>query len=326
VTFSWNTGVGANQYVLYVGTAFDTYNLYDQNVGTNLSVTVTGLPTNGSTIYVRLWSDLPSGWQFNDYTYTAAKTGGFLTFPLHGCADSACTINYTTHGAYTAGAMNSVLDHSMALDPKTQYYPYGTTQISSSGGDQKIEAFNGEIAKGTRLASDFRCIGGTINLHPDWNPSVRMTNDSGCGSNYSSYDEHPGYDYHAGPGIPVYAAAKGIIISTICYLGNIGGGNCGDWGALAIDHGNGYFSQYLHMATYTVNLSPGQSISAGQQIGTVGNKCYMCSVPYHLHFEVRHIGPSIGPEPYPIVDPYGWAGGADPLYSVAYIAPRNLWQ
>jgi hypothetical protein len=123
VTFSWNTGVGVSQYVLYVGTAFDTYNLYDQSLGLGLSATVTGLPTNGSTIYVRLWSDLPSGWQSNDYTYTAAKIGGFLTFPLHGCSDSACTINYTTHGAYSAGAMNSVLDHSMALNPSTQYYP-----------------------------------------------------------------------------------------------------------------------------------------------------------------------------------------------------------
>lgn len=35
---------------------------------------------------------------------------GFLQFPLH-CSDTACTINYAAHGAYTADAMNSVLDH-----------------------------------------------------------------------------------------------------------------------------------------------------------------------------------------------------------------------
>jgi murein DD-endopeptidase MepM/ murein hydrolase activator NlpD len=154
-----------------------------------------------------------------------------------------------------------------------------------------------------------------------------MTNDSGCGSNYLSYDEHPGYDYHAAAGTPVYAAAKGTVISTICYLGNIGAGTCADWGALAIDHGNGYFSQYLHMGT-TITVAPGQSISAGQQIGTVGGRCGpSCTFAVHLHFEVRHIGPSIGPEPYPIVDPYGWVGGGvDPLYSAAYVTPRNLWQ
>ena len=43
--------------------------IYDQSQGTNLSVTVSGLPTNGSTIYVRVWSLINTGWYFNDYTY-----------------------------------------------------------------------------------------------------------------------------------------------------------------------------------------------------------------------------------------------------------------
>jgi hypothetical protein len=72
VTFSWNTGVGVSQYFLYVGTSVGANNLYGQSLGLSLSATVTGLPTNGSTIYVRLWSYLASEWQFNDYTYKAA--------------------------------------------------------------------------------------------------------------------------------------------------------------------------------------------------------------------------------------------------------------
>lgn len=253
---------------------------------------------------------------------------GFLQFPLHGCSDPSCTVNYATHGAYSANAMNSVLDHKMALNPSSNYYPYGTTATSYSGGDLKITAFNGEVVSGTTKSGDYRCVGGLINLHPDWDTSKRMTNDSGCGSSsYSSYDEHPGYDYAATLGTPVYAAASGTVISTICYLGNFGnGGTCNDWGAIAINHGNGYFSQYLHMNT-VISVVPGQSITAGQQIGTVGNKCYGCTVGYHLHFEVRHIGPTIGSEVYPIVDPYGWVGGgSDPLYSAPYVTPSNLWQ
>lgn len=250
---------------------------------------------------------------------------GFLSFPLRGCSDPSCTVNYATHGAYSANAMNSVLDHSMALN-SSNYYPYGPTKTSRNGGDGVIKAFNGEIVSGALLNSDFTCVGGTINLHPDWNPSVRMTNDSGCGSGYSSYDEHPGYDYKAVLGTPVYAAASGTVISTICYVGNLGGA-CSDWGALAINHGNGYFSQYLHMDTI-ISVVAGQYIAAGQQIGTVGNKCYQCSIGAHLHFEVRHIGPKInGVEAYPIVDPYGWVGGGtDSLYSAPYVTPANLWQ
>jgi murein DD-endopeptidase MepM/ murein hydrolase activator NlpD len=206
----------------------------------------------------------------------------------------------------------------------TNYYPYGV--FSGGGGDKIVGAFNGEVVSGAALGSDETCIGGTIYLRPDYDRNLRMTNDRGCGAGYASYDEHPGYDYRAVAGTPVYAAASGTVISTICYLGNTGSGSCASWGALAINHGNGYFSQYLHMNT-TIPVVAGQTIAAGQQIGTVGTKAGARTVPAHLHFEVRHIGPTIGPEAYPIVDPYGWVGsGADPLYSAALVPPRNLWK
>jgi murein DD-endopeptidase MepM/ murein hydrolase activator NlpD len=226
--------------------------------------------------------------------------------------------------------MNSVLDHSMKLNA-SNYYPYG--DLSSGGGDGQVTAFNGESVSGTPLGSDDTCIGGTIYLHPDWNPSTRMTNDSGCGTGYASYDEHPGYDYKASLGTPVYAAADGTVISTICYLGNTTStGDCTTWGALAIrpttaTGGHDYFYQYLHMDT-RISVVPGQSITAGQYLGTVGGRCGSgCSLPPHLHFEVRYIPTSIGAEAYPIVDPYGWVGGGtDPLYSRSVVTPANLWQ
>lgn len=270
----------------------------------------------------------------------APAFAGFLQFPLK-CSDAlvgtTCpsgSIDYRTHGAYTLNAMNSILDHSMANNPSNNYYPYGTTVSSSTGGDLFIRAFNGEYANGTKLSSDWRCIGGTINLKPDWSGTgTRMTNESGCGPSYSSYDEHPGYDYKASLGTPVYAAADGTVISTICYLGNTGTGTCASWGALAIrpttaTGGHDYFYQYLHMDTM-ISVVAGQSIVAGQYLGTVGGRCGPCTTPLlpHLHFEVRYIPTSIGPEAYPIVDPYGWVGGGtDPLYSSSVVAPANLWQ
>ena len=251
------------------------------------------------------------------------STTGFLQFPLR-CSDASCTINYRKEGAYTANSMNSVLDHHMKLN-SSNYYPYG--KYSSGGGDKIVVAFNGETAGGSSSSSDESCVTGTIYIHPDYKPKARLTNDSGCGTGYTSYDEHPGYDYKASRGTPVYAAADGVVISTTCYLGNAGSGTCAEWGALAINHGNGYFSQYLHMDT-TITTSPGQKIKAGQQIGTVGGRCGSgCSLGPHLHFEVRHIGPAIGAEAYPVVDPYGWVGGGtDPLYSARSITPANLWK
>jgi hypothetical protein len=75
VTFTWND-VGAIEYFIYVGTSTGAKNLFDRNVGSVTSYTVGGLPTNGSTLYVRLWSHLSDAWYYHDYTYTAATNGG----------------------------------------------------------------------------------------------------------------------------------------------------------------------------------------------------------------------------------------------------------
>jgi hypothetical protein len=58
-------------YVLYVGTSFDTYDIYDSPYTSILSLPVSGLPVNGSTIYVRLWWEISGVWSFADYTNTA---------------------------------------------------------------------------------------------------------------------------------------------------------------------------------------------------------------------------------------------------------------
>ena len=55
-TFQWSAGTGVSAYHLSIATAPGGSDLYDQAMGTNLSQTVTGLPTNGSTLYVRIWS------------------------------------------------------------------------------------------------------------------------------------------------------------------------------------------------------------------------------------------------------------------------------
>ena len=54
-----STLTGVSQYWLYVGTTQDGNQLYDQDRGTNLSATVSGLPTNGSCqALVEAWVEL----------------------------------------------------------------------------------------------------------------------------------------------------------------------------------------------------------------------------------------------------------------------------
>ena len=63
-----------------------------------------------------------------------------------------------------------------------------------------------------------------------------------------------------------------------------------------IDHGNGCYTRYLHLAYGTVEVSVGQKVSKGQVLGYMGNTGY--SFGGHLHFEVWGSNIRIDPTPY----------------------------
>ena len=63
-----------------------------------------------------------------------------------------------------------------------------------------------------------------------------------------------------------------------------------------IDHGNGYYTRYLHLAYGTVKVSVGDKVSKGQVIGYMGNTGY--SFGGHLHFEVWQGNGRIDPTTY----------------------------
>jgi hypothetical protein len=109
VTFTWSAANGAVVYWLNVGTAAGGFNLYNQSEGLATSQTVTGLPTDGSTIYVRLWTGNTSGYQYNDYTYKAS--GGAtaaLTAPAPSSVLSGSSVTFTWSAA--SGATSYWLD------------------------------------------------------------------------------------------------------------------------------------------------------------------------------------------------------------------------
>ncbi|HLF77788.1 MAG TPA: CAP domain-containing protein [Dehalococcoidia bacterium] len=69
VTFSWSAATNASEYFLYIGTSAGSNNMYGRSQGLNRSVTLSGFPSNGSTVYVRLWTRVGTTWSYNDYTY-----------------------------------------------------------------------------------------------------------------------------------------------------------------------------------------------------------------------------------------------------------------
>ena len=73
---------------------------------------------------------------------------------------------------------------------------------------------------------------------------------------------HPGCDFSAPTGTPIYATGDGKIIKA--EKGNYSYGN-----QIEIDHGFGYITKYGHMSTFEVE--EGQEVKRGQIIGHVGN-------------------------------------------------------
>ena len=111
-TFTWTAGIGVSSYGLLVGTnGPGTYNLYTSGWIAGTSKTVTGLPTTGITLYVRLASML-NGVQVNtDYVYTATgvPTPATLVSPVTGSTVTGSTATFT----WTPG--NGVTGYALLL-------------------------------------------------------------------------------------------------------------------------------------------------------------------------------------------------------------------
>ncbi|MCP4105940.1 MAG: hypothetical protein GY749_10450 [Desulfobacteraceae bacterium] len=93
-TFMWNDS-GANQYWLWIGTSEGDYDVYSGDQGTNTSVTVSDLPANQETLYVRLFSMVNGEWLHNDYTYTACDLTAEIQTPSSGSTLDSTTETFT---------------------------------------------------------------------------------------------------------------------------------------------------------------------------------------------------------------------------------------
>ena len=99
---------------------------------------------------------------------------------------------------------------------------------------------------------------------------------------------HQGNDIPAPMGTPVVAYKSG----TVSYVGDSGsGGNM-----VQIDHPDGTQSVYLHLQNGSFKVSPGQTVSQGQQIANVGSTGV--STGPHLDFRIKVNGEYVDPRSY----------------------------
>jgi hypothetical protein len=155
------------------------------------------------------------------------------------------------------------------------------------------------------------------------------------GDHSSSYDNfgacrgsgcsrrHEGNDIMAAKGIPVLAVGHGVVawISSPTALSSV---------HIGIDHGNGWFSRYIHLNNDTQNadgsysddgqeygIAPGlvigSEVEAGQLIGWVGDSGNAEGSASHLHFELRSNpngghGIAVNPNGYLLKAEHDWTG------------------
>ena len=104
-------------------------------------------------------------------------------------------------------------------------------------------------------------------------PTARMI------SQYFGHNGHRGLDITTSGalGKPIVAAASGVV--------EIAGSTGNSYGQqVLIDHGNGVKTRYAHCVTGSIRVRPGQRVTAGQQIASIGSTGN--STGPHLHFEV----------------------------------------
>lgn len=147
---------------------------------------------------------------------------------------------------------------------------------------ERIEA---DLAE--RAAEAARAVGATVSQSADGTVAkpAEGTFTSGFGPRWGTF--HNGIDIANAEGTPILAVLDGTVIDSGPASGY------GNW--IRIKHDNGAMSIYGHMSS--LNVSPGERVTAGQHIAGMGNLGF--STGTHLHFEIH-------PDGNTPVDPIAW--------------------
>jgi len=207
-----------------------------------------------------------------------AETGDYIF------SSAGCTVA-STNGAAVADSDLPNLKNPRSLEAMAVFLlDYQQTQMIN--GNDEVGAKSAAPAASTAfvLPTD---VGYKVSY--GWGPRSC----AGC----STY--HKGVDITNFPGgslnKPVYAVADGEVVSAAKLNGvngNCTGGGRGANNIVKIKHANGIISSYWHMSADKITVNAGDKVTAGQQIGQIGN----CGQSFgaHLHFETE-IGDATDP-------------------------------
>ncbi len=179
------------------------------------------------------------------------------------------------------------------------------------GHESELESLQGEIeslqAEIDQMSLDLHpCGPGTAEQMgeclpnpPVWGriPFANGTNVS-AGQTYNGLFSHYDHSYYSvdmwcpdeGEGCPIVAFRAGVVIdlkensNVNCIDSGYSQSSCSHANYVILDHGDTTYSSYAHLEQWSVDLSIGETVGRGHQIGTMGNTGW--STGPHLHFSV----------------------------------------
>jgi hypothetical protein len=197
VTFAWTAGSGVSEYLINVGTEWaGAGDIYGSGQIRATSASVSGLPTNGVTVYVMLKYEISGVWYASYYTYTAADGLSSLSCASSsetGAATDNCTVTLST-AAPTGGQSVSVASSTTAVTvPTTVTVATGSTSANfqaevstvssaqtvtltaTSGGTAQSYSISLEAAVPTLKLSASSVSFGTVNVASTATQSLTLT-------------------------------------------------------------------------------------------------------------------------------------------------------
>ena len=199
---------------------------------------------------------------------------------------------YKTDSSMYSGTSKVLQEGSNGVDrvtEKIQYKNGDINQLVISKSEEITPTVNKIVVRGTKSAPTVNYNYEPIIVGDEWLwPTIKpYVITSRFGWRWNRH--HNGIDISGcGFGSPVYASVDGVVteIETGCpnngYYGNSCGRQWGNYVRISVEGGK-YTLIYAHLRT-DVKVKPGQKISRGMQVGTMGNSG--SSTGTHLHYSI----------------------------------------